>query len=283
MERPSVWRCGAFTLELSRPLVMGIVNVTPDSFSDGGLHVDPEAAVAAALRMLAEGADIIDVGGESTRPGADPVSIEDEIERVVPVVGALAARGVCVSVDTRHAAVADAALDAGASIVNDVSGFRDPQMVHQAAGSRAGLVVMHMLGEPRTMQAAPVYEDVVSEVTAYLTGQARMLEAAGIERERIALDPGLGFGKTTAHNLALLRGLPHLVALGHPVLVGASRKRFIGEVTGVDAPAGRVAGSVAVALDAVSRGAAVVRVHDVAATVQALAMQTAIEGEEGAR
>jgi dihydropteroate synthase len=280
---PRVWRCGAFALDLSRPLVMGILNVTPDSFSDGGSYVDADAAVAAALRMLADGADIIDVGGESTRPGSDEVSAQEEIARVVTVVRALAERGACVSVDTRHAEVALAALAAGAAILNDVAGFRDAAMVEMATGSDAGLVVMHMQGEPKTMQTGPGYEDVVAEVAVYLEGQASALEAAGVSRERIAIDPGLGFGKTTAHNLELLRRLEALTALERPVLIGASRKRFIGEVTGIAEPRERVAGSVAVALEAVARGASIVRVHDVAATVQALAMQQAIQGEGTAR
>jgi dihydropteroate synthase len=280
---PRVWRCGAFSLDLSRPCVMGILNVTPDSFSDGGSYADAEAAVAAAGRMLDEGADIIDVGGESTRPGAGEVSAREEIARVVPVVRALAERGACVSVDTRHADVALAALAAGAAILNDVSGFRDTAMVGMAASSDAGVVVMHMKGEPGTMQAAPVYDDAVGEVVAYLAAQAGMLESAGVARERIAIDPGLGFGKTTAHNLELLRRLDAFAALGYPVLVGASRKWFIGEVTGVADPRERVAGSVAVALDAVARGASIVRVHDVAATVSALAMRQAIDGEGTAR
>lgn len=283
MAAPGVWRCGAFSFDLSRPLVMGILNVTPDSFSDGGSYVDADAAVAAGARMLDEGADIIDVGGESTRPGSDPVSADEEIARVAPVVRSLAAMGACVSVDTRHASVAAAALDAGAAIINDVSGFRDPEMVSVAAGSHAGVVVMHMQGEPKTMQAAPVYEDVVAEVAAYLGAQARALQSAGVAPGRIAIDPGLGFGKTTAHNLELLRRLDALAALGYPVLVGASRKRFIGEITGVAEPRERVAGSVAAALDSVARGAAIVRVHDIAATVQALAIQQAIQGEGTAR
>jgi dihydropteroate synthase len=259
---------------------MGVLNVTPDSFSDGGSYIDTDAAVAAALRMLADGAGIIDVGGESTRPGAEPVSASQEAGRVVGVITALAEQGACVSVDTRHAVVAARAMEAGAAIVNDVSGFADPEMVRVGAGSGAGLVVMHMRGEPRTMQDWPVYGDVVTEVAAYLAQQASALERAGVERDRIAIDPGLGFGKSTAHNLELLRRLPELAALGFPVVVGASRKRFIGEVTGVAEPRDRLAGSLAAALEAVRRGAAVVRVHDVAATVQALAMARATDTEK---
>jgi len=283
MDGPQVWRCGGFALDLARPLVMGILNVTPDSFSDGGSYIDRDAAVTAAVRMLADGADVIDVGGESTRPGAEPVTAVQEAARVAGVIAALAEQGACVSVDTRHALVASEALSAGASIVNDVSGFTDPEMVRVAADSDAGLVVMHMRGEPRTMQEAPAYADVVAEVAEFLSRQAVALERAGVARDRIAIDPGIGFGKTTEHNLALLRRLPELEALGFPVLVGASRKRFIGEITGVVEPQARVAGSVAAALEAVRRGAAVVRVHDVAATVQALAMVRAVEEEAHAR
>ncbi len=279
MDRARVWRCGGFALALDRPLVMGILNVTPDSFSDGGSYIDTDAAVTAAIRMLADGADIIDVGGESTRPGAEPVSTSQEAGRVAGVIAALAEQGACVSVDTRHAAVAAQALDAGASVVNDVSGFADPEMARVGAAGGAGLVVMHMRGEPRTMQESPVYTDVGAEVAAYLAQQASALERAGVARDRIAIDPGLGFGKTTTHNLELLRRLPELAALGFPVVVGASRKRFIGEITGVAEPRDRLAGSLAAALEAVRRGAAVVRVHDVAATVQALATARAMDGE----
>jgi dihydropteroate synthase len=282
MERPRVWRCGSFALDLTRPIVMGILNVTPDSFSDGGAYPDVEAAVAAGVRMLEEGAAIIDVGGESTRPGADPVTADAEAQRVIPVIRALAALGACVSVDSRHARVAAAGLAAGAAIVNDVSGFSDPEMVDVATGSDAGLVAMHMLRDPRTMQSAPEYVDVVSEVREYLLQRAAVLEAAGVSSERIAIDPGIGFGKTTAHNLELLRRLPDLTATRYPVLVGVSRKRFIGDVTGVAEPAQRLGGSVAAALEATARGASIVRVHDVAETVQALAVQRAVAGGESA-
>lgn len=281
-----VWRCGRFALPLDRVYVMGILNVTPDSFSDGGSHLGVDAALQGARRLLAAGADIVDVGGESTRPGSDAVSVEEELVRVVPAVRALVPElDVPVSVDTRRAEVAADSVAAGASIINDVSGFRDPAMVEVATTTDAGLVVMHMLGEPRTMQREPHYDDVVAEVCEYLAGQARMLEQAGVARERIALDPGLGFGKTTAHNLELLRGLEALVALGYPVLIGASRKRFIGEVTGVDVPAERVQGSVAVAGWSALLGADIVRVHDVAPTREALAMIAAIadDAEGGSR
>lgn len=277
-----VWRCGRFSLVLDRCLVMGILNVTPDSFSDGGEHADAVAALRHGKGLALEGADIVDVGGESTRPGSDPVSVVDELARTVPVVEALAhGLDVPLSVDTRRAEVAEACVAAGASIVNDVSGFRDPAMVAVAAACDAGLVVMHMLGEPKTMQAEPRYDDVVAEVREYLGVQARMLEEAGVAPGRIAVDPGLGFGKTTAHNLELLRRLDEIASLGYPVLIGASRKRFIGEVTGVATPSERVHGSTAVALWSASHGADVVRVHDVSATAESLAMLGAITGVEG--
>ena len=270
------WRCGGFELLLERPLVMGILNVTPDSFSDGGQHDDPASAVIWGERLIAEGASILDIGGESTRPGAEPLSASAELARVRPVVGRFAGDSVPVSIDTRHAEVAQACIDAGASIINDVSGFRDRAMVEVAAGSDAGVVVMHMLGEPGTMQRNPRYDDVVREVGGYLLAQATVLEAAGVARDRIAIDPGFGFGKTLAHNLELLRRLPEIVELGYPVLVGVSRKRFLGEITGVDEPAERLGGSIAAALWAVEQGAALVRVHDAGATVQALAVNRAI-------
>ncbi len=278
----AVWRCGPHALALERTLVMGIVNVTPDSFSDGGLNFDPRAAVVAAQAWIADGADIIDVGGESTRPGAEEVSPAEESARVLPVVRALAVCGAVVSIDTRHAEVASAAVAAGATVLNDVSGFSDPAMAALAARCDAGLVVMHMRGDPRTMQHEPRYDDVVTEVAAYLAHRAEALEAAGVARERIAIDPGIGFGKTTAHNLELLRRLDEIVALGYPVVVGASRKRFIGEITGVSTePRERLAGSLAAALEAAARGAAVVRVHDVPETLQALAVARAIGDRTG--
>jgi len=276
-----VWRCGAHALALTSPLVMGIVNVTPDSFSDGGTNFDPRAALESARAMLAAGADIIDVGGESTRPGAETVTPQQELARVLPVVRALAESGAVVSVDTRHPEVASACVASGAAVVNDISGFSDPAMVALAASGDAGLVVMHMKGDPRTMQDAPRYDDVVAEVAAYLKAQALMLEAAGVARERIALDPGIGFGKTTAHNLELLRRLGEIAALGYPVLVGASRKRFIGEITGVAEPRERLAGSLAAALVAIDAGAAILRVHDVAETVAALAIARAVRSGTG--
>ncbi len=272
-----IWRCGRFALDLSAPLVMGVLNVTPDSFSDGGLHDDPAAAVAHGERIIAEGAAILDIGGESTRPGSEEVPEAAELARVRPMITRFASHcAVPVSIDTRHASVAEACVAAGASIINDVSGFRDPAMVQVAAKCDAGLVVMHMAGEPKTMQAEPHYDDVVVEVAGYLIAQAAVLEAAGVARERIVLDPGIGFGKTLEHNLALLKGLAQLAALGYPVLIGASRKRFIGELTGVEDPAARVAGSVTAACFAADHGAHIVRVHDVAETVQALRVAAAL-------
>jgi dihydropteroate synthase len=271
-----VWKCGGFELDLERPLVMGILNVTPDSFSDGGLHDDPASAVIWGERLIAEGASILDVGGESTRPGAEPMSASAELARVRPVVGRFAGDPVPVSIDTRHAEVARACVEAGASIINDVSGFRDRAMVEVAAGCDAGVVVMHMLGEPGTMQKNPHYNDVILEVGGYLLAQAAVLEVAGVARNRIAIDPGFGFGKTLEHNLELLKRLPEIVALGYPVVVGLSRKRFLGEITGVDEPAERVGSSIAAALTAVAAGAGVVRVHDVGATVQALDVAGAV-------
>jgi dihydropteroate synthase len=274
-----IWRCGRFDLSLARPLVMGILNVTADSFSDGGQYEDPLAAASHAERLVREGAAILDVGGESTRPGAQSASVASELAAVRPIVARFAPEDLPVSIDTRHAEVASACVESGASIINDVSGFRDPSMVEVAAATDVGVVVMHMLGEPQTMQDDPHYTDVVTEVRHYLAGQAAVLEAAGVAKERIAIDPGLGFGKTAEHNVELLRRLPELAELGYPLVVGASRKRFIGAITGVEVPAERLAGSLAAALFAAARGAAVLRVHDVAPTVQALSMQTALASE----
>jgi len=272
----AAWRCGRFSIALDTPLVMGILNVTPDSFSDGGMHEDPASAVAWGEQLIADGAAILDVGGESTRPGAEPLAGPAELARVRPVIRRFAAESTPVSIDTRHADVALAAVEAGACIINDVSGFRDRAMVEVAAGCDAGVVVMHMLGEPGTMQKNPRYDDVVREVGGYLVAQATMLEAAGVSRDRIAIDPGIGFGKTVEHNLELLRRLPELAALGYPLVIGASRKRFVGAVTGVEEPQARVAGSISAACWAAEHGAHVLRVHDVAPTVQALAVTAAI-------
>lgn len=268
-------RCGAFTLDLSRPRVMGIVNVTADSFSDGGRFLDPGRAIAHGLSLAADGAALVDVGGESTRPGAAPVPEEEEAARVIPVVRALAREGVAVSVDTMKPGVMRQAVDAGCAMVNDVAGFRAPGAVEAVAGAGVGLCVMHMVGTPETMQAEARYADVVAEVRDFLVARARALEAAGVARERIALDPGFGFAKDFAHNVALFAGLPAIAAAGYALLVGVSRKRMLGEITG--RPVGeRAAASVAAALLAVQNGARIVRVHDVRETVDALKVLAAL-------
>ena len=255
--------------------VMGIVNVTPDSFSDGGRFVDEASAIAHGRRLAAEGAHILDVGGESTRPGADPVAAQVELRRVLPVIEGLADGGVRLSVDTMKADVARAALAAGASYVNDVTAFRhDPSMAAVVAGHGADCCLMHMLGDPRTMQRAPRYDDVVSEVKAFLEERMAFAISEGVAEDRIQLDPGIGFGKTVEHNLELLRRLPELGALGRPLVVGVSRKSFLGRVTGRNA-GDRLAATVAANTVALMRGASVFRVHDVAATVDALAVAAA--------
>lgn len=265
-----MWRCASFEFDERMPIIMGILNVTPDSFSDGGLYADTASAIAHGRAMMAEGAHIIDVGGESTRPGSVEVPVEEELSRVLPVVEALAAEGVCVSIDTRHAQVARAALEAGASIVNDVSGFEDPAMVELAAATDAGLVVVHMQGTPDTMQDDPVYDDVVAEVTAYLAERAAALEAAGVQPERICLDPGPGFGKTPQQTLELVRNIHEVARLGYPVMAALSRKSYLGYAYGIDDPAQRDAVSATEALAACELGATVVRTHNVALTAQAL-------------
>ena len=262
-----------------RPKVMGIVNVTPDSFSDGGRFLDPGLALAHAQRLIAEGADILDIGGESTRPGAEPVAEADELARVIPLIEALAAESaVPLSIDTLKPAVARAAIAAGATMWNDVSGLTaSPDSLTVAAELGCEVVLMHMLGEPRTMQNDPRYTDVVAEVSAWLAARAEAAMAAGVAREKIWLDPGIGFGKTLAHNLALLRGLDELVALGFPVLLGASRKRFIAAIDpSAKDVADRLGGSLAVAMIGARAGVAAVRVHDVKETLQALKVQAAV-------
>jgi dihydropteroate synthase len=261
-------------LTMDRPRVMGIVNVTPDSFSDGGHWLDPEAAVAHGLRLEAEGADILDIGGESTRPGAEPVSVEEEPRRVVPVVAALARQvRAPISIDTRNAEVMRRAAQAGARMVNDVAALgHDPEALRVAAETGLPVVLMHAQGDPRTMQKDPRYEDVVLDVYDWLEARIAACEEAGIPRERMVVDPGIGFGKTVAHNLALIGSLSILHGLGCPVLLGASRKSFIGRLCG-GAPADqRIPGSVAAALLGAAQGVQVLRVHDVAATRQALAV-----------
>jgi dihydropteroate synthase len=255
---------------VKRPAIMGVLNVTPDSFSDGGEFLDPAAAVAHGERLLQEGADVIDVGGESTRPGAEPVPEQVELERVIPVIEPLAERGITLSIDTSKAAVARAALAAGAAFVNDVTALRgDPAMAASVAQAGVDVCLVHMLGEPRTMQENPRYDDVVSEVRAFLEERLQFAVGAGIAEERVWLDPGIGFGKTLEHNLELIRRLGEIVAIGRPVVFGASRKRFLGHLTGRPEQE-RVAGTIAANVLAYERGAAMFRVHDVAATVDAL-------------
>jgi len=256
-----------------RPLVMGIVNVTPDSFSDGGLFAAHAAAIAAGHALLAAGADILDIGGESTRPGAEPVASAEECRRILPVVRALATAGP-ISIDTRNATTMALALEAGAEIINDITALRhDPESRRVVAAARAPVVLMHMpTTDPQTMQAAAHYTDPVLEVAEHLAARIAAAEAAGIPRARIAIDPGIGFGKTAAHNLAILDRLPLLLGLGCAVLVGASRKRFIGSLSGQAEPGRRGPGSIGAALAAAARGAAILRVHDVAETAQALAV-----------
>jgi len=269
--------CAGRILRLDRPQVMGIVNVTPDSFSDGGAHDTTEAAVAHALKLVQEGADLLDIGGESTRPGADEVALEEELRRVIPVIERLAAQvAVPISVDTSKPGVMRAAVQAGAGMINDVYGLRRDGALDTAATLGVPVVLMHMQGEPRSMQAAAQYDDVVGEVHRFLAERIFAAEMAGIAKKHIVIDPGFGFGKDTPHNLQLLAQLDRFVELGVPVLAGLSRKRSIGQLTGRDAPADRVAGSVAAHLIAVQRGAAIVRVHDVAATVDALKIWNAV-------
>jgi len=261
-----------------RTAVMGVLNVTPDSFSDGGRFFGPELAVEQARRMIAQGADIIDIGAESTRPGSSRVSADEQIARLRPVLPAVTAEGALVSIDTTLAPVAEFALDAGARIVNDVSAGRDDPDLLAVAGRRgAAVVLMHMLGQPKTMQADPCYADVVAEVRDFLSRRLEAAAAAGVARGRCIVDPGIGFGKRLEHNLALLAGIPVLAALDRPVLVGPSRKRFLGELTGKAAPADRVAGTVAACLEAWRRGATIFRVLDVADVVDALTVARAIK------
>jgi dihydropteroate synthase len=272
--------CRDKRLSLEIPRVMGVLNVTPDSFSDGGRYlrsgrIDASVAVAAAQQMIDDGASIIDVGGESTRPGSSPVDPQEELRRVIPIVERLCGMATIVSVDTSKAVVARAALEAGAHVINDVCALEDPDLLAVVAGSDAGVCLMHKRGEPRTMQDAPYYADVVAEVSDYLRSRVAKCEAVGIARQRIAIDPGFGFGKSFEHNLMLLRRLDELAAIGCPVLVGLSRKGMIGTITGRPLDA-RVAGSVAAAVVAAQRGARIVRAHDVAATVDALKVATRI-------
>ena len=259
---------------------MGVVNVTPDSFSDGGRFIDADAAIAQGLALIAEGADLLDIGGESTRPGSDAVSVEEEIARIVPVINGLrAATDRPISIDTRKAAVAEAAINAGASLWNDVTALSgDPAALATAARLGVPVILMHMQGQPQTMQADPRYGDVVAEVCAYLAERARLAMAAGVAREAISLDPGIGFGKTLEHNLALLSHIDALAHLGFPVVLGVSRKRFIQglDLSAIE-PTDRLGGSIAAALAGAQAGVDMLRVHDVAQTAQALAVWQAIE------
>ncbi len=267
-EHPMTWVCRDRVVDFhALPLVMGILNVTPDSFSDGGVHHEMDTAVAHGRHMQSQGADIIDVGGESTRPGAQPVSAEQECARVVPVIQGLSAEdGPLISIDTTKSEVARQALDAGACIINDVSAARfDPAMAELVAQSGAGIVLMHMQGEPRTMQQAPRYVDVIEDVLAFLLARAAALEAQGVQREQIVIDPGIGFGKTAEHNISLLAQLERFTSSAYPVLVGVSRKRFLETITSRDV-GDRLAGSLAAAMVCAHKGAAVMRVHDVPQT-----------------
>jgi dihydropteroate synthase len=270
-------------LSLDRPRIMGILNVTPDSFSDGGEHFVAEAAVERARAMAAAGANLLDVGGESTRPGSRPLSEADEIARVAPVLSALPSLGLPVSIDTRKAAVARAAAEAGAVIVNDVSALTfDPALAGFCAEAGLPVILMHAQGDPETMQDDPRYDDVLLDVFDALAARIAAAEAAGIPRDRIVADPGIGFGKTVAHNLALIRGIALFHGLGVPVMLGASRKGFIGRISGAPGGAARAPGSIAVALRAVAEGVQLLRVHDVAETAQALALWRAVEMGEAA-
>jgi dihydropteroate synthase len=276
--------CAGRELRLDRARVMGVVNVTPDSFSDGGQHAGVEAAVAHGLRLVSEGADALDIGGESTRPGAEPVALADELARVIPVIQALAGQTtVPISIDTSKPEVMRAAVQAGAGMINDVAALRAEGALEAASALGVPVVLMHMQGEPRTMQSAPAYDDVVADVHGFLAQRIFACEMAGIDKKRIVIDPGFGFGKRLEHNLALLAALQRFTELGVPVLAGLSRKRSIGELTGRETPAERVSGSVAAALIAVQRGAGIVRVHDVAATVDALKVWAAVAAQPAAK
>ncbi len=269
-------KCGKYRLSLARPLIMGVLNVTPDSFSDGGKFIQLNQSVTHAEALIAEGADLLDIGGESTRPGAAPVSLDEERRRVLPVLEALVARGVPLSVDTQKPELMREAVAAGASMVNDVNGFRAPGALAAVAQSDAAVCIMHMQGEPRSMQQDPAYQDVIAEVRSYLAGRVQAAQAAGIGHERIVIDPGFGFGKTLTHNLKLLQDLCQFQGVCGALLAGLSRKTMLGQITGRDAGA-RVHASVAAALIAVQRGAHIVRVHDVAATRDALAVWAALK------
>jgi dihydropteroate synthase len=276
-----IWAGPGFEFDLTRKVVViGVINVTPDSFSDGGRYVGADRAASHGLTLAAEGADVLDIGGESTRPGAADVPAREEIDRVVPVITALRRQtDVPLSIDTRKAEVARAALAAGAQIVNDVSALGDPAMAPLAAATDCGLILMHMQGTPTTMQDDPRYDDVVAEIVAFLAGRTHRAREAGVKPERLVIDPGIGFGKALAHNLTILKHLERFAELGYPVLVGPSRKRFIGALTGADVDH-RVPGTLAAVALAVAGGARLVRVHDVAPAVQAVAVAAAIHGAD---
>jgi dihydropteroate synthase len=271
-----IWRCRNRNIDLHRPVVMGVLNVTPDSFSDGGRYATADAALDRAAGMFAEGAAIIDVGGESTRPGAAPVEAQAETERVVPVIERIASRlDVAISIDTSKCAVMSAAVAAGATIVNDIHALRAPGACELAASLRVGVCLMHMRGEPRTMQIDPHYADVMREVADFLVTRRDACVAAGVDREAICVDPGIGFGKDESHNLTLLRRLPELVNLGLPVLLGVSRKSFIGRILGAGVER-RLYGGVGLAALAVGMGVRIIRTHDVAPTLEAMRLVSAV-------
>ncbi len=271
---PGTLRCGKYNLRLDRPLVMGIVNITPDSFSDGGRFLAREQAIAHARRLIADGADLIDLGGESTRPGAPSAALDEELERVIPVLEALVGDGVPISIDTQKPEVMRAAIRAGASMINDVNALQAEGAVEVCTDSEAALCLMHKQGTPQTMQAAPRYDDVLAEVGTFLQARARACENAGISRDRIVIDPGFGFGKTVEHNFTLLRELKALTQLGYPLMAGYSRKTSLGTVTGRPVNE-RLAASLAAALIAAQNGAAILRVHDVRETVDVLKVLSA--------
>ncbi len=281
--RATVWHCGKHRIDLTRPVVMGILNVTPDSFSNQGEHFDPAAAIAHAERMLADGAAIIDIGAESSRPGAEPLPLDEELRRLMPVLRAVVPLGAPVSVDTYKAEVMRQAIDAGAAIVNDINALRAPGAVEVVAASEAGVCLMHMQGEPKSMQLAPAYDDPVAEVLAFLRARVQVLSAVGVAQQRIAIDPGFGFGKRNEDNLALLRATSTFADTGFPVVIGASRKSMIARWSGKpdSRPADRVSGSVTAAVLAVQAGAQIVRVHDVRETVEALAVLREVMPRDG--
>ncbi len=279
------WSVRGGTIDLTHPIVMGVVNVTPDSFSDAGHNVDPIVAIETGMAMAESGAAIVDVGGESTRPGSSGVPVAEELKRVMPVVEALAGAGINVSIDTSKPVVAKSALEAGAVVVNDVTGLVEGKMIEVCADQGAGVVIMHMLGDPRTMQDHPHYDDVVADITAFLKGRANRAIASGIGASQIVLDPGIGFGKTVDHNLALLRSIGRLGASGFPILVGASRKRFLSAILepirGSTTPAQRDNASLAAVAVAVAGGASIVRVHKVSAAVEVAHVVDAIVRSRG--